>query len=225
MIRRTEEQKNRRTSRYFLGFLVSCLFIFTALPALADGRCADSGGEVGSNEAGVFMQGICAYCWELGTCQLEDFMQVFANVATYILSIVGSLALLVFVIGGFYWMISQGDSGRVTKGKDFMKGGVIGLLIVFSAYLMIESVRSIMIEGRFAGTGGYEVCGADNDGASCGTNMACLDGFCETKCFIGADQGEGEEYWYRSCSEQNDMENCQSGEGLCPTEGHYCCYD
>lgn len=143
--------KNRKHLIFFLFFIF--LFFLSAPPVLAqeveEDRCA-LGGTVSQAEAGVFMKNICTVCWEQGNCQLEDFMQVFVNVADYILAISGSLALLVFVIGGFMWMISQGDSGRVTKGKDFMKGGLIGLLIIFGAYLAIQSVESILVDGQFA---------------------------------------------------------------------------
>ena len=222
MIKKIKKQKNKKIFSYFLIFLFSSFLLATAAPVLADDGCS-MGGTVGSSEAGVFMQGICEVCWELGECQLEDFMQVFVNVSTYILSIVGSLALLVFVIGGFYWMISQGDSNRVTKGKDFMKGGVIGLLIVFGAYVGISSVVSIVVEGRFAGIEGYQICGEDNDGASCGKNQQCYLGQCKTICYAssaGANMCVSDD----QIADMNDPLTCSTGTGVCLNEDDsQCC--
>lgn len=56
------------------------------------------------------------------------------------LGVVGSLALLMFIYGGFTWMTAAGASDKVTKGRDTLVWAVLGLVVVFSAYAMVKFV-------------------------------------------------------------------------------------
>ena len=47
-----------------------------------------------------------------------------------------------FVYGGILWIFSGGAEERVTKGKEVMKWAVIGLVIMFSAYALVNLVFS-----------------------------------------------------------------------------------
>ncbi len=79
-------------------------------------------------------------CKERGNCQLSDFTQLIINVAQFILGISSSLALLAFVYGGVMFLISSGNNERVTKAKQIIGGAVIGLVIVFASYIIIDFV-------------------------------------------------------------------------------------
>jgi hypothetical protein len=57
-----------------------------------------------------------------------------------LLGIVGSLALVVFIYGGFVWMSSVGNGDRVDKGKNILAWAVIGLAVIFSAYALVRFV-------------------------------------------------------------------------------------
>jgi len=56
------------------------------------------------------------------------------------LGIVGSLALLMFIYGGFTWMTSAGSPEKVTKGKGIMVWATIGLAVIFSSYALVKFV-------------------------------------------------------------------------------------
>ena len=77
-------------------------------------------------------------CRKSGSCSLNDFVRLFANVSQWILGIVGSLALLMFIYGGLMFIISSGNSEKVTKAKEIIIGAVIGLVIVFTSYMIIQ---------------------------------------------------------------------------------------
>ncbi len=55
-----------------------------------------------------------------------------------IFSLVGSLALLMFIYGGFTWMTSAGNKEAVDKGKNIIKWAAIGLVIIFSSYALVR---------------------------------------------------------------------------------------
>jgi len=61
-----------------------------------------------------------------------------------ILSIVGSLALLMFVIGGLMWMLSGGNEQRVKKGKDILTWATLGLVIIFTSYALLRFILDLL---------------------------------------------------------------------------------
>lgn len=69
-----------------------------------------------------------------------------ARVITYVLGLVGSLALLMFIYGGIIWMTSSGAQEKVKKGKDIIVWSVIGLVVIFMAYIAVRFI----IEGLSA---------------------------------------------------------------------------
>lgn len=77
-----------------------------------------------------------------------DVRLLFARVISAALSIVGSLALLMFVYGGVLWMTSRGETKQVTKGKDTIMWATLGLVIIFSAYTLV----SALIQGITTGS-------------------------------------------------------------------------
>lgn len=92
----------------------------------------------------------CTKCCKLkptagaGDYTLNDFMNKVVGLARWILGITGSLALLFFIYGGVMFLISGGNSERVTKAKQIIIGAVIGLIIVFTAYMIIGFVMKTM---------------------------------------------------------------------------------
>lgn len=77
---------------------------------------------------------------EVETNSLKGFMQVALAVSKWILGIVGSISLLMFIYGGVIFLISGGSSQRVEQGKQIIIGSVIGLIIVFASYTIIRFV-------------------------------------------------------------------------------------
>lgn len=80
------------------------------------------------------------YSGNCGNYALNDFVRIGDNVSRWIMGIVGSLSLLMFIYGGFVWLTSAGSSDKVTKGKSIIIGAVIGLVIVFTSYMIIGFV-------------------------------------------------------------------------------------
>jgi len=69
-----------------------------------------------------------------------DVRVIFGRIISAALSIVGTLALLMFVYGGVLWMTSRGDTKMVTKGKDTITWAVLGLVIVFASYTLVNAL-------------------------------------------------------------------------------------
>jgi len=86
-----------------------------------------------------------------GTYGLNDMVRIFVESSQIILGIIGSVTLLMFVYGGIMFLISGGSSEKVTKAKDIIKAAVIGLIIVFSSYLIIKFVLGAIGRNDFTG--------------------------------------------------------------------------
>lgn len=72
------------------------------------------------------------------------FVVLLINICRYLFSIIGGLALLMFIYGGFILIISQGNSELIEKGKSAMTAAVIGLVVAFSAYLLINFIGGVV---------------------------------------------------------------------------------
>lgn len=82
--------------------------------------------------------------YDKGDYTLNDMVLVAVSASRWVLGIVGSLALLMFIYGGLMFLISAGSSDRVSKAKLILIAAVAGLAIVFSSYLIIKFVLGTM---------------------------------------------------------------------------------
>lgn len=73
-------------------------------------------------------------------CGLREMLLLVINVSQVILGLVGSAALVMFIYGGFMWLISAGSAERVERGRKIFEGALIGLALIFSAWLIINFV-------------------------------------------------------------------------------------
>ncbi len=76
-----------------------------------------------------------------------DVRVIFGRVISAALSILGTLALAMFVYGGVLWMTSRGDSKQVTKGKDTVTWAVLGLVIIFASYALVNALLTGITTG------------------------------------------------------------------------------
>jgi hypothetical protein len=67
-------------------------------------------------------------------------MVIFGLILKQALTIVGSVAFVVFLVGGGYWLISAGNSERVKKGTETMVWAAIGLFVIFASYGIVSAV-------------------------------------------------------------------------------------
>lgn len=65
-----------------------------------------------------------------------------ARIIQVALGLLGITAVGLLVYAGFIWMTAGGSEEKVTKAKNFMKNGVIGLIIIMSAFSIVTFVLS-----------------------------------------------------------------------------------
>ncbi|PJE75934.1 hypothetical protein COV04_02140 [Candidatus Uhrbacteria bacterium CG10_big_fil_rev_8_21_14_0_10_48_11] len=98
-----------------------------------------------SADSGLIPQG----CADFGApnCGITDFIQLGLNIYNQILQVVGSVTLLVFVYGGLIWMTSTGNAQRIEHGKKVFEGALIGLLIIFGSWVIINFAATALTGG------------------------------------------------------------------------------
>lgn len=67
------------------------------------------------------------------TVRVKDIV----NVVLYVL---GAVAVIMIIIGGFRYVLSGGDSGSVTAAKNTILYAVIGLVVAILAYAIVNFV-------------------------------------------------------------------------------------
>lgn len=73
---------------------------------------------------------------------------VFKQVTNTILYIVGVIAVIMLIIGGIKYVISGGDAKKVTDAKNTILYAIIGLVISFLAYAIVNFVISVLPSGE-----------------------------------------------------------------------------
>lgn len=85
------------------------------------------------------------------TVSLENPLTVGASPSTIIglviksaLGLIGGLALVMMVWGGFQWLVSAGNQEKVKKGSQTMLWSIIGLVLVLSSYLLVDTLLKFL---------------------------------------------------------------------------------
>lgn len=74
---------------------------------------------------------------KLGTKSLPATVATVINSA---LAILGVVAVVIIIMGGFMWMTAAGSEEKVKKAQGLIKSGIIGLAIILSAYAIATFV-------------------------------------------------------------------------------------
>ncbi|MEA3398326.1 MAG: Ig-like domain-containing protein [Patescibacteria group bacterium] len=106
------------------------------------------------------------------------------NVIKIALTFLGIIAIVMILYGGFVWMTAAGDPGRVEKAKKILISAIIGLIIILSAFLIVQFIFN-KISGALTPTpcttGDVRPCSAC-EGAGTQTCTAGAWGACSTAC-------------------------------------------
>ncbi len=70
----------------------------------------------------------------------EDLKTTIGEIVQVILGFLGILAVLIVLWAGFLWMTATGNEDQVGKAKSILIAGIIGLLIIMSAYAITTFV-------------------------------------------------------------------------------------
>ncbi|HLC69986.1 MAG TPA: Ig-like domain-containing protein [Patescibacteria group bacterium] len=125
--------QKRRTAG-LLGVLFLAVFfvlLFYSFPVEAQ--------TLTSNEAGVGM-----IEQPLGLPS-TDIRIIIARIIRAALGLLGIILLVIIIYAGFLWMTAGGNDEQIGKAKNIIKNGVIGLIIIMSAYAITQFIISSLL--------------------------------------------------------------------------------
>jgi len=91
-------------------------------------------------------------CLGSGNCTPCDAVQVLVTLSDMIVSFSGAAALLAFIVGGII-MITAYGSDRINMGKNTIVAALVGLVIVFAAWILVNTII-LMLFGTMTGVFG-----------------------------------------------------------------------
>jgi len=74
-----------------------------------------------------------------------DVRATIANIIRIAMSLLGIVAVVIILIGGFTWMTAGGNDEKVGEAKKWIFAGVIGLAIILSAYAIATFVIDSLV--------------------------------------------------------------------------------
>ena len=112
----------------FVGVLTAATALLTPT-ALADAKseiCAGVGAASGSGG-----------CTDPGGKSINNVIAAVVNILSWL---VGIIAVIMIIVGGFRYVTSGGDSGNTTTAKNTIIYAIIGLIVVAFAQFIVQFV-------------------------------------------------------------------------------------
>ena len=88
-------------------------------------------------------QGLSATGADTGNSDLASVLSTITNVLMFL---VGAVSVIMLIIGGFRYVVSQGDQSQVTSAKNTILYAVIGLVVAIMGYTVISFVISTFVK-------------------------------------------------------------------------------
>ncbi len=125
--------KNYKAKRGFeFSFVLISLIVVTFVVSFV--------GLLQPSAAEASVQIVPPTCTDADGCSICEIVEIFTNAADLVGIFLSSIALLMFILGGFMWIFSAGQAERVEKGKKIILGTLTGLVIVFLAWFAVNVI-------------------------------------------------------------------------------------
>ena len=76
----------------------------------------------------------------------EKLNRIISEVINFFSVVIGVIAVLMIIVGGFRYIISGGDSGNVSSAKNTILYAIIGLLVVVFAQFIVKFILSKAVD-------------------------------------------------------------------------------
>ncbi len=104
-------------------------------------------------------------------CEACHFVKMANDIITWLIGILFIVFAIVLVVSGFMMVISGGKPEAKTNAKNKITNAFVGLVIVLSAWLLVDTLMRVLLAGNDGEISGY---GPWTD-ISCGTSVAVKD--------------------------------------------------
>lgn len=149
----------------------------------------------------------------------SDPRTIAGQIINIFLGLLGAIAVGIIVWSGYLWMTSRGDEEKISNAKKHLINGVIGLIIILSAWAIAMFILT-RLSGAINNPGGSCV---DGETQSCGCNgiLTCTGGSWNNSPCIGSSCGcVGPNCGPVSC-DSSPSAGCQAAPSIC-APSNYC---
>lgn len=70
----------------------------------------------------------------------NNLMPTVQNIINVVIGVIGVIAVAVVIIGGIYYVISQGEAAKIAKAKNTILYGIVGLIVALLAYAIVNFI-------------------------------------------------------------------------------------
>ena len=136
-------------------FILLGALIFSVIPLTADAgivQCGFDGSKGQPINGKIDSEEACEFC---------DIFKLINNIVIFFLmpspsvnngfAVVPLVATLLILVGGFYILIAAGRPNEQSKGKSIITAVVIGLLIVYIAWIVVSSILTFLGVAEWTG--------------------------------------------------------------------------
>lgn len=124
-----------------LGFMLVAPATFGSTDVLAQtGNEGQSGGGGGASE--VLKGAQSAQTGSSSTDSIPDLVKTIVDIMLFLL---GAIAVLMIILGGFKYTTSNGDAEKIKSAKNTIMYSVIGLVVAILAYAIVDFVITSLL--------------------------------------------------------------------------------
>lgn len=97
-----------------------------------------------------FLNGISEECYNAGQCKFCDVITVIFNILRFLRNDIAiPLAILMIIYGALVLIFAGGSPNQIQKGQKILRSAFIGILIIFGASLIINTVGILLVGENF----------------------------------------------------------------------------
>lgn len=120
-----------------VGSVLALVAVFSPLTPLASAACDPSAGVDGGVQ--------CANTGNTPTSLFDGDDSIFVTVVNVLLFVIGAVSVIMLIIGGIRYVVSAGNSTAVTGAKNTIMYALIGLVVAFLAYAIVNWVLGALM--------------------------------------------------------------------------------
>ena len=103
-----------------------------------------------------------------GGLQTRNLSQYIQSIINAVLLLAGVVAVIYLIIGGYKYITASGNAESVAEAKTTIFNAIIGLVIIFAAYVIVDFVYQVITHGSIWGAININIGGGGGGGGTPG---------------------------------------------------------
>jgi formate hydrogenlyase subunit 3/multisubunit Na+/H+ antiporter MnhD subunit len=117
-------------------------FVLVSLPVVASAQTVNQGLTTSG------LQGLFGFGGSSSLTGSQSLSQLITNIIRILLLIVGSIAVLFIIYGGYMYVTSAGNEEQAEKGRNTLVNALIGIVVVTMAYVLVTIIANLVVFNR-----------------------------------------------------------------------------